>query len=765
MKFKKLICIGMTMMLVGSSLPQRTVQAQEMNQQNLQNFELQLEDVVKAEQNQTEQWYGNFKYKEQKDGTLEITDYKQENNDKEVVIPAEIKGKKVTSIGSSAFRGCNNLSSISVPKGVTSIGGSAFRGCSKLSSIHLPNGVTKIGQYAFASCKTLKSINLPEGLISIEEETFSGCSNLSSISLPEGLTSIRGYAFYNCSKLSNIHLPKGITLLESEVFCGCSGLKEIIVDENNITYASKDGILYAKDMKTLICCPEGKTGEVVVPEEVTKLEEYAFSGCSNLSTIILSKKVTSIGSAAFEGCSNLSSIHLPEGVTDLGDRVFSGCSSLSDITVPEGVTEIKPYAFSDCINLSSIHLPKKGSIIGQSAFSGCINLSSITIPEGVTSIEESAFFRCMNLNRVNIPKEVTLIGEEAFLACSSLKSITIPEKVTFIGYDAFEGCSSLKEIIADENNMAYISKNGILYNKDMTELFCCPGGKTGEVVIPEGVTTIGICAFSECSNLSSISIPKEVTTIGLYAFENCSSNLVLMVTPDSYAETYAKENHINYCYIGECPHTYQSKLTKATTKKNGSIKKICSKCGVKKGKATVIYAAKNVKLSKTSFTYNNKIQKPSITVKDSKGKVLKKGKDYTITYPKNMKNVGKYMVTIQLKGNYKGTIKKSFTIKPKVVNIAKITAKSKSFTIKWKKQTQQVTGYQISYSTSKKFVKKDTKTTMISNAKTTTKPISKLKAKKKYYVRIRTYKTIKVDGESTKLYSNWSKVKTITTKK
>ena len=254
-----------------------------------------------------------------------------------------------------------------------------------------------------------------------------------------------------------------------------------------------------------------------------------------------------------------------------------------------------------------------------------------------------------------------------------------------------------------------------------------------------------------------------MTEIGESAFDGCSSDLTLVVVRGSYAETYAKQNEIKYRYTEdteECTHTYKRKVTPATTKKNGSITQICSKCGAEKGKPTVIYAAKNIKLSKTSFSYNNKVQKPSVTIKDSKGNALKEDKDYKVAYPKDPKNVGTYNVEIQLKGNYKGTITKTFTIMPKAVSLTKVTPKSKGFTAKWKKETKQVTGYQLSYSTSKDFKKE--KKTDIKNGKTVTKTISKLKAKKTYYVRIRTYKNIK--GNTTKLYSKWSQSKKVTTK-
>lgn len=175
-------------------------------------------------------------------------------------------------------------------------------------------------------------------------------------------------------------------------------------------------------------------------------------------------------------------------------------------------------------------------------------------------------------------------------------------------------------------------------------------------------------------------------------------------------------------------------------------------------------AVGSVILSRVSYTYNGKVQQPNVTVKDSRGKILKIKTDYTISFPKGMKNVGRYTVTITLKGNYKGTIKKTFDIIPKGTAISKVTAKKNGFTVKWKKQTLQTNGYEIAYSTSSKFSKKNTKTLVVKKRKTTSKTIFNLKAKKKYYVRIRTYKTAKVNGKSTKIYSAWSKAKTVKTK-
>ena len=170
----------------------------------------------------------------------------------------------------------------------------------------------------------------------------------------------------------------------------------------------------------------------------------------------------------------------------------------------------------------------------------------------------------------------------------------------------------------------------------------------------------------------------------------------------------------------------------------------------------------NVKLSSTSYTYNGKTKTPSVTVKDSKGRKLKNGTDYTVKYSSGRKNVGRYAVKVTFKGNYTGSKTVYYYIVPKSTSISKVSALKKGFKLSWKKQKTQTTGYQIQYSTSKKF--KKAKAVNVSKNKTTSKSVKKLSSKKKYYVRVRTYKTVKIDGKTKKVYSSWSKTKTVKTK-
>jgi len=214
--------------------------------------------------------------------------------------------------------------------------------------------------------------------------------------------------------------------------------------------------------------------------------------------------------------------------------------------------------------------------------------------------------------------------------------------------------------------------------------------------------------------------------------------------------------------IAKIAHTTKQTVTKATPTANGKIVNYCSVCK-KTLSTTVIPKASSIKLKATSLTYNGKVRTPKVIVKDRTGKTLVKNTDYTVSYAKGRKYVGKYAVKITFKGKYSGTKTLYFTIKPKATSISSLKVGSKKFTVKWKKQATQTTGYQVQYSASSKFSK--AKTVTVGKNTTVSKKISKLSGKKKYYVRVRTYKTVKINGKSIRIYSGWSKAKAVTTKK
>lgn len=212
---------------------------------------------------------------------------------------------------------------------------------------------------------------------------------------------------------------------------------------------------------------------------------------------------------------------------------FYKCKSLTSIIIPDSITDIGKLAFLECSSLASITIPNGVTIIEESAFRDCTGLTSITIPNSITSIEGSAFACCTGLTSITIPDSVTSIGYSAFWGCSNLTSVTLGTGVTSIGDDTFSGCGGLISINVASDNNNFFSKDGVLFNKKKTQLIRYPEGKAETVyTIPNGVTNIGVEAFSGCTGLVSITIPNGVTSIGDWAFWDCTG-LTSITIPNS----------------------------------------------------------------------------------------------------------------------------------------------------------------------------------------------------------------------------------------
>ena len=241
------------------------------------------------------------------------------------------------------------------------------------------------------------------------------------------------------------------------------------------------------------------------------IRENAFF-CSDIKSITIPNNVVTINAYAFQSCSNLTNITIGNGVQSIGNSAFSRCSNLTKFEVD---TDNQYYSSSD--DGTILFNGDKTKLIAYPSATG-----DITIPDGVTSIDSYAFHHCSDLTNITIPDSVTSIGDNAFEWCSNLESITIPDSVTSIGYVAFSGCSNLTNFEVDTGNTNYsTSEDGtILFNGDKTKLIVYPSA-TGDITIPDGVTSIDSYAFYRCSDLTNIEIPNSVTTIGSNAFYYC----------------------------------------------------------------------------------------------------------------------------------------------------------------------------------------------------------------------------------------------------
>ena len=329
---------------------------------------------------------------------------------------------------------------------------------------------------------TLTSVQLGNEAISIGSLAFHNCSSLASITIPNSVTSIQNSAFLFCASLSSIDIPSSVTSIGS-VFVGCTSLISINVNASNLNYTSSNGILFNKNLTTLICYPAGKSGNnYTIPDSVTNIGSYAFYGSTFLTSITMPNSITSIGIQSFTNCALLSSINIPNSITSIGNSAFFGCSSLLSINIPNLITSIENSVFQNCTLLTNITIPSSVRTIGSGAFVGC-GFVSISIPSSVTSIGNSLFLNCTSLTSVTIPNSITSIGSSTFSGCISLVSITIPSSVTSIGSLAFFSCTSLTSI-----------------------------------TIPSSITNIADQVFYNCNSLNRINFLGNPPTLGLDIF-------------------------------------------------------------------------------------------------------------------------------------------------------------------------------------------------------------------------------------------------------
>ena len=325
----------------------------------------------------------------------------------EVVIPESVEFRgvthSVTSIGEEAFYKCSGLTSVTIGNSVTSIGDWCFFDCSGLTLVTIGNSVRSIGGYAFRGCSGLTSVTIPNSVTSIEHCAFYECDGLTSVTIPNSVTSIGDYAFRYCSGLTSVTIGNSVRSIGASAFEGCSGLTSVHISDIaawcniDFKYANPNAypnpiytnpLLYAEHL--YLNGEEVK--DLVIPNSVTSIGDYAFDGCSGLTSVTIGNSVTSIGRHAFKFCSGLTSVSIPNSVTSRGGSAFYHCSGLTSVTIPNSVKSIGDYAFYECSGLTSVTIGNSVENIGYRAFASCSELIDVyCYAENVPSTYSNAF--------------------------------------------------------------------------------------------------------------------------------------------------------------------------------------------------------------------------------------------------------------------------------------------------------------------------------------------------------------------------------------
>ncbi len=461
-------------------------------------------------------------------------------DDTYVVIPSVYNGLPVVAIGEEAFSNTNrypknSITKMTIPDSVTDIGVSAFSGCGLLTSINIPASVTIISDKTFYDCSSLTEIIIPDGVTSIGNGAFSDCNSLTSAAIPSGATCISDNLFYGCESLTDITIPDGVTSIGYHAFEECSALASINI-----------------------------------PDRVTEIYGFAFFRCTSLTSLTIPVSVTSIGDWAFDGCRKLAEIINNSNLNIVKGEIDNGCVAYYALSVKKGGTSDiinqGDYQFItvDGVNYLSnyvgtdtkITLPAsyngQNYMLGDHAFDGYTPLRSITIPSSVTGIGDYAFYSCYNLTNITIPESVTNIGEGAFAGCYRLVEVINNSSLDIVKGEVYNGRAAYYALsvkkggtsdVVNQGDYQFITANGVNYlvNYVGTDIkitlpasyngqnyrikdyafYCCES--LTEVIIPNGVTSIGEYAFAYCRSLTSLTIPDSVTSVDNSAFYCCTS--------------------------------------------------------------------------------------------------------------------------------------------------------------------------------------------------------------------------------------------------
>ena len=500
-------------------------------------------------------------------GLKSIADYAFYEN--RALNTVKFTGVALTSIGSESF--CNiAITELDLSGTDTSIDREAFYNCNSLETVKL-SGVKTIGQNAFYNCRKLTSVELSENLTTIESGAFQSCVALKNIDIPNKVTKLNDNTFSNCSSLKNVSIGSGCTSISTTAFDGTFSIDRITVSEDNKNYTVVDGVLYNKDMTTLVLYPKNRSGEFAVPDTVTTIANSAFDSSPNLTKVTIGKNVKTIGASAFGECKSLKTVIFEDSDTvqkTICDYAFYKCPVLTTVDFGNAVKSIGNYAFYSCQSLNKLDFSKSSvKTIGDYAFTVCKSLESIEFPDSLESIGYGAFsantngyrgsYVASSLKSVKFGRGLKSIADYAFYENRQLNTVKFTgDALTSIGYWSF--C-----------NIA-ITELDLSGTDASINMYAFPHCTSLETVKLSGVKTIGSNAFDYCTSLENVNIGNDVERIASNSFYY-NTNLKQLVlgkglnSIDSTAFSGYKDLTV-YCYEGTYGHEYAKSMSNVDIK-------------------------------------------------------------------------------------------------------------------------------------------------------------------------------------------------------
>ncbi len=651
----------------------------------------------------------------------------------EIVLPESIKA-----IGNSVFGYCEGLKTVKLNDNIESMGENVFCNCISLESIEFPAGITEFGIKTFYDCDALKEVTFLGEVTEIPEKMFYSCDNLEKVNSQGKITTVEKDAFIYCYSFSQNELLAELTYIGENAFCW-TNLTEINLNEN-ITYLG-DSAFAATSAKNVVL-PEAITKiptglfnnslieSVTFMGDITEIGDSAFSYCKNLKEISIPTSVESIGKEAFAFTKGLETDIDLSGVREIGENAFQ-YSAITGVTFGDNLQSIADSAFSYS-GIESVVIPENVTV-GMGAFSACDKLIEVTVGKNST-VGYGGFRWSDNIERVFV-EDGAILGSSSLDGCKNLKELhfknTISPESNLGEINSEAVIYGLEESnahrYADKFGFTFVAYEGSAhihsYQSELlpetkcnvyrkTRYFCSCGKEYTEIA-KDRTHVYGDFTVEKAPSCTEPGIKSkhcicgktraEITVIPPLGHTEIID--IPAVAPTATAPGYTHQSHCSVCgetvvkreLIGHGEYDIQinndivtaQKFDAATSESDGASVTITfelkNNVYLSYIDKTVIYKVGEVKLSKSEFTYNGKVQKPEVTVKDSKGENLVPNRDYILIYPANSKYGGRYTVTVEYIGNYAGRKTLYYNIVIGAVVPTASSSSTKSITLSWKK--------------------------------------------------------------------------------